>query len=418
MYRFYTILLAAALLISLSACTPREAEVQTSASISSIHDPVAGDAELAELASGNSTFAFNLYRALSHNDDNIFLSPYSISAALAMTYAGAEGVTEEEMAEVLEFSLPNELLHSSFNLLDHRLTAVAEADSTFSLHIVNALWGQTGHSFLPEFIQTLSVNYGAGISQLDFSSDPESCREAINEWVMEQTEDRIENLIPGGILSTATKLVLTNAIYFKAQWFFQFDEMGTAERPFHLIGGELVNVSMMSQTEHFQAASGEGYRAIELPYSNGTMSMLVIIPDIDRFTEIENHLGNDLLDEIDAGLTDGNLYLNMPKFKTESAFQLEDVLSGMGMPSAFGMSADFTGMDSSGTLYIASVIHKAFIALDENGTEAAAATAVIMEKMNGEACREFLINSPFIYLIRDRSTGTILFIGRVLNPLE
>ncbi|NOQ23006.1 MAG: serpin family protein [Candidatus Aegiribacteria sp.] len=418
MGRFLSILLATLLISFLSMCSSRETQGVSSSNIPGITEPNATEEDLQELASGNSSFAFDLYRALGEEESNIIFSPYSISAALAMTYAGAEGTTETEMAEVLKFSLPENRLHPSFNLLDQRLAAYAEEDSTFSLHIVNALWGQTGYTFLPGFLAVLAANYGAGISFLDFSDNPELCRETINEWVMEHTDDRIEDLIPPGLLSTITKLVLTNAIYFNAQWLFQFDEMGTHGQPFNLIGGEQIRVPMMNQTEHFPMTTGEGYMAVELPYSNKRASMLVIVPDEHCFFEVEDRLGNDLISEITGDLMDTNLYLSMPGFETVSAFQLENVLPGMGMVSAFDMSADFSGMDGTHSLYIESVIHKAFISVDENGTEAAAATAVVMEKNSGGSSLEFLINRPFIYLIRERGTGTILFIGRVLNPLE
>jgi serpin B len=418
MFRYISILIALLILTSLGACSTQETADITAADTPRVTDPDATESDLRELASGNSAFAFDLYRALADNSGNIFFSPYSISAALAMTYAGAETVTEEEMADVLNFTLPGNLLNSSFNLLDLNLTTLSEADTTFSLNIINTLWGQEGHSFLPEFLEVLAASYGAGISYLDFSEDPDQCRETINAWVLEQTSGRITDLLPSEVLTTATKLVLTNAIYFKAQWFNQFDEAGTYSWPFVLLSGEEVEVQMMTQTEHFRSTAGDGYRAVELPYSNRRISMLVIVPDEDRFSEIEERMGNELIDEINCSLRDGNLYLIMPRFETVSTFRLQDVLSAMGMPSAFGMSADFSGMDGTRTLYISSVIHKAFITVDEKGTEAAAATAVVMEKMNGDSAADFFIDRPFIYIIRDNQTGTVLFAGRILNPLE
>jgi len=418
MGNFKAILPAIVLIPFLSMCSSAETPAVSSSNTRRITEPAANEQNIQELASGNSSFAFNLYSALVEEEGNIFFSPYSISVALAMTYAGAEGVTETEMAEVLRFSLPEDRLHPSFNLLDRNLAASADEDSTFRLHIVNTLWGQTGYDFLPEFLGMLAANYGAGIRLLDFSDNPEICRETINEWVMEQTEGKIQDLIPRDVLTTITKLVLTNAIYFNAQWLFQFDEMGTHDRSFNLIDGEQVTVPMMNQTEHFQMATGEGYMAAELPYSNRRTSMLVIVPDENCFFEVEDRLGNDLIEEITGNLADADLYLSMPRFETVYAFQLEDVLSEMGMVSAFGTTADFSGMDGTLSLYISSVIHKAFVSVDEDGTEAAAATAVVMQKINGGSSVEFIINRPFIYLIRDRGTGTILFIGRVLNPLE
>ncbi|MEN8210057.1 MAG: serpin family protein, partial [Candidatus Fermentibacteria bacterium] len=256
------------------------------------------------------------------------------------------------------------------------------------------------------------------VRTLDFSDDPELCREIINVWVMEQTEGRIEDLIPQNLLTSVTKLVLTNAIYFKAQWLFQFDEMGTHDQDFTLIDGERITVPMMNQSEHFPMVRGDNYMAVELPYSNRRTSMLVIVPDDGCFFELEDRLENDFIADITRSLMDTNLRLSMPKFETVSTFRLEDILSDMGMVSAFGMSADFSGMDGTLSLYIANVVHKAFVSVDETGTEAAAATAVGMQKLNGEPSIEFNINRPFIYLIRDRDTGTTLFIGRVLNPLE
>ncbi len=418
MGRFMSILSATVFILLLSMCSSSQTPVVSLSNTPRITEPDATDEDLRELASGNSSFAFDLYRKLGEEEGNIFFSPYSISTALAMTYGGAEGITEEEMADVLKFSLSEDRLHPSFNLLDQRLASYAEEDSTFSLHIVNALWGQVGYNFLPEFLEGLAANYGAGISLLDFSENPELCRETINEWVMEQTEGRIEDLIPRDILTTITRLVLTNAIYFNAQWLFQFDEMGTHDQTFNLIDGEQITVPMMNQTDHFPMATGNEYMAVELLYSNRRASMLVIVPDEGFFFEVEDRLGNDLIAEITGNLTDTDLYLSMPRFETVSEFQLEDVLSEMGMVSAFGMSADFSGMNGTLSLYIASVIHKAFVSVDENGTEAAAATAVVMQKVNGGSSAELIIDRPFIYLIRDRGTGTILFIGRVLNPLE
>jgi len=418
MNKIILILLTAVLLTSLTACSPREAEAMSSASISSIPAPEVSDEELTELSAGNTSFAFSLYHALTEREDNLFFSPYSISAALAMTYAGAEGDTETEMADVLEFSLSDELLHPTFNLLDRNLAAASEADSTFSLHIVNALWGQDGFDFLPEFLEIIAANYEAGISFLDFSKDPELCRETINEWIAGQTREKIIDLIPENVLTTATKLVLTNAIYFKAQWFFQFEETATLDQPFNLLDGEQVMVPTMHQSEHFQTGRGDGYMAVELPYTSRRMSMLIIMPDQDRFPEIEESLGNNFVNEISRSMRNVNLYLSMPKFETVSEFRLEEVLAVMGMPSAFGISADFSDINRSGSLYISSVIHKAFVCVDENGTEAAAATAVVMDKLNGDSTTDFIIDRPFIYLIMDRETGTVLFIGRVLNPLE
>ena len=418
MGKLFSVLFVMVLISLLSVCSSAETPALSSSDTPRITEPDVDENDLMELASENASFAFDLYRALGEEEGNIFFSPYSISAALAMTYAGAEGTTEVEMAEVLRFTLPENRLHPAFNLFNLRLAALPEEDSTFRLHIVNGLWGQTGYEFLPEFLGVLAANYGADMRLLDFSEDAELCREIINEWIMEQTEGKIEDLIPPNLLTSATKLVLTNAIYFKAKWLLPFDAMGTHDRDFTLIDGEQITVTMMNQADHFLMTTGDGYMAVELPYSNRRAFMLIIVPDENCFFEVEERLGNDLITEITGSLTDASLHLCIPKFETVSSFQLENVLSDMGMESAFGMSADFSGMDGTLTLYIESVIHKAFVSVDESGTEAGAATAVLMQKENGESSVEFIVDRPFIYLIRDRSTGTILFIGRVLNPLE
>jgi serpin B len=378
----------------------------------------ASDDDLTVLAADNTAFALDLYRVLAVDDGNIFFSPYSISASLAMTCAGARGVTEEQMSEVLNFTLPGDELHRAFRDLKAHLDSGTGEDDGFELRTVNALWGQSGYEFLPGFLDLLWEDYGSGMRQLDFSEDPESCRETINGWVAEQTADRIADLIPPELLTTATRLVLTNAIYFKADWLFQFDPVGTVPRHFTLLSGEQVEVPMMTISEHFRTSSGCGCSAVELPYRERDFFMLVILPDNGMFSKVEEHLDGELLNEIMEDLGDASLILRLPKFRSTSRFLLEDALYGMGMTSAFGPDADFSGMDGTRWLYISSVVHQAFVSVDEYGTEAAAATAVVMAKMNGESASPFSVDRPFIYLVMDRTTGTVLFMGRVLDPLE
>jgi serpin B len=376
----------------------------------------AGDLDI--LASGNTSFALELYGALSASDGNLFFAPYSISTALAMTYGGARGVTEEEMAEVLEFPLRGDSLHQAFRELAAVIGGQTVDDEGFQLHVVNSLWGQSGYEFLPDFLHLLSEDYGSEMVQLDFSEDPEACREVINSWVEEQTGDRIPDLIPEGLLTTATRLVLTNAIYFSAEWLFQFDPTGTMDRPFTLLSGEQVEVPSMTISEHFRTAEGTGFRALELPYRERDFFMLLILPDQGMFGEIEEKLDQRFLSGILDGLGDESLSLRMPRFSSTSSFMLEDVLYSMGMTTAFGPGADFSGMDGTGWLYISSVVHQAMVSVDEYGTEAAAATAVVMAKLNGDVSSPFTVDRPFIYLIMHRNTGTILFIGRMLDPRE
>lgn len=380
--------------------------------------PVAAREDIEELSRGNMSFALEMYHSLGSGEENMFFSPFSISAALAMTYAGARGPTEEEMRETLHFTLPENTLHAAFGSLLRRLAPDSNDDGEFVLHTVNALWGQRGHDFLPGFLSLVSEYYRGGISILDFTDEPERSRSTINEWVAEQTEDRIADLLPPGSITAATRLVLTNAIYFNARWLFTFDPAATARRPFTLLSGEQLEVASMSVTESYRMMTGEGYGAVELPYRGTDVSMLLIVPDEGMFPEIEGRLDPEFVRRTDAAMGQVSLHLSLPKFSSTSRFSLKDVLTSMGMPSAFGPAADFSGMDGTRWLYISGVFHQAFVSVDEYGTEAAAATAVVMEKRNGGASVEFSIDRPFIYMIRDGATGTPLFIGRLLNPLE
>jgi serpin B len=385
-------------------------------------NPAADPADLAALADGNAAFAFDLYHILAAEEGNLFFSPYSISVALAMTYAGANGDTAGQMAEALHFSLPPDQLHAAFNAysLDLQARAEAEVEGTpFELSIANSLWGQQGFPFLPEFLDLLAENYGAGMRLVDYASDPEAARQAINQWVSDETREKIQDLIPSGAIDTLTRLVLANAIYFKAAWLHQFDPDTTQPAPFHLLDGSTVDVPMMHQEEPYGTALGDGYQAVELPYENGDVSMLVILPDEGQFQAVEEALSPEMIQGILENLTYGSVILTLPRFTYESAFGLNDALGALGMTDAFDPArADFSGMDGNRDLYIGNVVHKAFVAVDENGTEAAAATAVIMEAMSalvGEPI-VFTVDRPFLYLIRDMRTGGILFVGRVVAP--
>ena len=379
--------------------------------------------DLADLVNGNSAFAFDLYQALAEKDGNLFCSPYSISLALAMTYAGARGETEQQMADALHFILSQDHLHPTFNALDLELARRGESakgkDSEgFRLNIVNAIWGQEGYKFLSEFLDALAENYGAGLRPLDFVNAPEESRVAINDWVSEQTEGRIEDLIPKGILDALTRLVLTNAIYFNAAWSEPFEPELTGDGTFHLLDGSEVTAPMTQQTESFGYAEGEGYQAIELPYDGHELSMVILLPEMGGFETFEGSLDAERVAAIVKELAHKRVALTMPKFEFESSFSLKDTLAAMGMAVAFSGGADFSGMTGNRDLFIAEVIHKAFVSVDEAGTEAAAATAVIMPlaAMPQEPV-EVTVDRPFVFLIRDIETGSILFVGRVVNPI-
>lgn len=387
-----------------------------------VASPDVAVSDLADLVNGNSTFAFDLYQVLREGNDNLFYSPHSISLALAMTYAGARGETEQQMADTLHFTLPQDCLHPAFNGLDLELARRGEGaegkdEEGFRLHIVNALWGQEDYEFLSEFLDILAENYGAGLRTLDFVNEPEESRVTINDWVSDQTEGRIEDLIPQGVIDELTRLILTNAIYFNAAWAEPFEEDQTADGTFYLLDGGQVTVPMMRQTESFGYAEGEGYQAVELPYDGWELSMVILLPQAGEFEAFEGSLDAELVDSIVKDLAHRRIALTMPKFEFESDFSLKDSLAAMGMPDAFTGAADFSGMTGDRDLFIAEVIHKAFVSVDEAGTEAAAATAVVMEKLAmPEEPVEVTVDRPFIFLIRDIKTGAILFVGRVVDP--
>ncbi|MHA2380841.1 MAG: serpin family protein [Candidatus Thorarchaeota archaeon] len=390
--------------------------------------PDVGEADLALLIEGNTAFAFDLYQALKEKDGNLFYSPHSISVALAMTYAGARGETAEQMATTLQFLLEQGRLHPAFNWLDVELAGRGEGaqgkdGEGFRLNIVNAIWGQKDYEFLDEFLDVLAENYGAGLRILDFINETEQSRITINDWVSDQTEDRIKDLIPQGAIDALTRLVLTNAIYFNAAWEYPFDEDITADGLFYLLDGGQVTVPMMKQTEAFGYTDGEGYKAVELRYDVGELpdgkplSMVIILPEDGQFEAFEEGLQAQKVNDIIGDLQLTQVALTMPKFGFESEFSLKDTLAEMGMPIAFSGTADFSGMTGNLGLAISDVLHKSFVAVDEAGTEAAAATAVIMrETAMPDPPVEVTIDDPFVFLIRDIETGAVLFVGRVLNP--
>lgn len=407
--------------------TPQEKDMDENALLTSSRPrntaPPSGEIALRELVSGNTAFAIDLYQRLAEKPGNLFYSPYSISLALAMTYAGARGETERQMAQTLRFSLPQQQLHPAFNMLDLNLRPLeqkpaAQDEQPFQLNIANSLWGQEGFDFLPEFLDLLAENYGAGMYRVDYG-DPESARRQINLWVEEQTKEKIKDLIAEGVLNPLTRLVLVNAIYFKGAWVYPFDPEATREAPFTLLDGSRVNVPMMHLSKDLLYLRGKNYAAIRLPYRDSAMGMLIIVPDEGKFEEVEKALTPQMLEEIRSNLSLAAVRLAMPKFKMETDFNLSRTLAEMGMPAAFDRTlADFSGMTGRKDLFISDVVHKAYVDVNEEGTEAAAATAVIMElkamPMNEV---ELTIDRPFLFfIIEDQRSGTMLFAGRVVDP--
>jgi len=415
MRRALFLLAASIMLLGLANCTQSGQPLQSDIPLNT------SQTDLEALADGNNAFAFDLYQTLRQDEGNLFFSPYSISEVLAMTYAGARGDTEKDMAQVLNFNLPQDRLHPAFNATDLQFKersqgAEQEDGEGFQLSVVNAIWGQQGYHFLEEYLDVLAQHYGAGLRLMDFISETEQSRITINQWVSDQTEDKITDLIPQGAIDYLTRLVLTNAVYFNAAWQYPFDEQVTTDSPFYLIDDGTVTVSMMQKSNSFGYTEGANYQAVELLYEGEETSMVILLPIAGQFDTFEESLDADLVKEITGNMSKRWVDLKMPKFEYESSFSLKQALSTMGMEVAFIYTqADFSGMNGNYDLFIQDVLHKAFISVNESGTEAAAASAVVI----GASAMppQVTIDRPFIFLIRDIPTGSTIFIGRVLNPV-
>jgi serpin B len=376
--------------------------------------PDAAPAHLAALAFGNSRFAFDLYGVLRQEDGNLFYSPFSISQALAMAYAGARGETQAQMARALHFALAQGDLHPAFNALDLALASQEE----FILTSANGLWGQHGYPIRREYLETLARHYGAALRLADFTGDAsrEQARQEINQWVSDQTADRIPELIAPDILTAYTRLVLVNAIYFYGEWQEPFPAENTQAAPFYRLDGSQVSVQMMARRGVMAYVDGGEYQALELAYKGGHVRMLVLVPAEGQFEAVERRLDTGLLAEVRAALRPDDVRLYLPKFSYEAEFMLADILAAMGMPDAFDEDrADFSGaVDIPPRLFISHVVHKAFVAVDEAGTEAAAATGIVAEIVSEP--RHVRVDRPFIFFIHDTHTDSVLFVGRVLDP--
>ena len=366
---------------------------------------------------------------MNDSDGNLLISPHSISMALAMVYGGSRGDTERQMAETLYFDLPQDRLHSAFNTLDLSLTGriSGEEANPVPLRVASSVWGQEGRHFLPAYLDILALNYGEEVRQLDFMRDPNAASARINEWASDETEGRISHLISPDAITPFTKLVLANAVYFKAEWQQPFDDRAASRQLFYALDGTEERVEMMRQQSRLRYAAGQGYRIVELPYRGRGMAMTILVPDSGRFGEFEESLSGSALMGMLKGLNHEVVRLTMPRFETESAFRLSDTLRDMGMENAFDYgSADFSGMDGRSCqakgdvcLLISDVLHRAFVSVDEAGTEAAAATAVTERTTQAfipeETVVELTIDRPFIFFIRDLETGSLLFLGRMVS---
>jgi serpin B len=406
------------------------------AAVGAVEQPTAPAEDVAEVAEECNRFAFDLYARLKGAEGNLFLSPYSISTALTMTYAGARGETAEQMAAVLRLSgerrwrwqegvwketnrgWPEDRLHGTFAALQADLNA-AGAKGAFDLVVANRLWGQKGYRFLPDFLKLLEADYGAGIETLDFAKETEAARQTINAWIEKQTRDKIKDLLKPGVLDAMTRLVLTNAIYFKGKWASEFDKKATREEDFFVTPETKVAAPLMHRTADFGYFDGGDFQVLGLPYQGDRLAMVVLLPKAkDGLAALEASLSAEKLTDWLGKLHRRKVEVALPRFKTTAEFSLKDTLVAMGMTDAFG-DADFSGMTGAKDLFISAVIHKAFVDVNEEGTEAAAATAVVMRPLNGGGPPPvFRADHPFLFLIRDTKTGSILFLGRILDPTK
>ncbi|MGB6687859.1 MAG: serpin family protein [Terracidiphilus sp.] len=377
-------------------------------------------ADQAAVVEGNNAFATALYARLRGQSGDLFFSPESVSIALSMTYAGARGETATQMAQTLHFTLPSDRLHPAMGALLSDLNA---AHTGYQLRVANALWAQQGYTFLEPFLALMESDYGANFNQVDFKGATEAARSAINEWVEQKTEDKIKDLIPPGALDRETRLVLANAIYFKGDWETQFDKAQTKDEDFHLSASQAVKAPLMHREGGFNYFNGSTFQVLEIPYKSRDLSMIVLLPnEADGLSALEESM-------TPAGVKQwlGQLrpvpkvVLTLPRFKMTRQFSLASTLAAMGMPKAFDRHPqDFTGMTARPELYISDVVHKAFVDVNEEGTEAAAATGVIVSRalaiQRPRPPIVFRADHPFLFLIRENLSGAILFMGRVADP--
>lgn len=400
--------------------------IQGSCGASGIAAEPCSAADLTLLVDGNTGFALSLFGGLCTGNPggNLFFSPYSISSALGMTFAGARGETEARMAEALFFDLPRSRLHGAFSRLrdtldtDYRRSLTGGEGEPLTLEIANAIWVEATYPLLEEYVELLDESYGAEARNVDFVGNPEEQRQTINDWVSGKTRDRIRDLIGPGMISDQTRVVLTNAIYFKGSWMYEFNGNSTREGDFTTQGGTVIQVPMMHQTERFAYSRTNGCTAVSLPYSDMMSRMVILLPDGD-LEEFEQSLDRESLEGILSESISERVALTMPSFEFSSTFDLGEALRDLGMTDAFDASlADFSGMTGNRDLFISTVVHKAFVKVDETGTEAAAATAVVMALgcAPSDPPVEVVLDRPFLFLVMDDLSGSILFMGRVADP--
>jgi serpin B len=418
-----------AVALALVACSGASGSNQdygvVQSSLSRDTSPQVASSDLQTLASGNTTFAFDLYHQIAAGNatDDLFYSPYSVSIALAMTYAGASSSTATQMATALDFQLPASALNPAFDALDLQLASRAQGQAgddgqPFKLNVVDALWADKTFTFQKPFVDTLARYYGAALRTVDFESAPEMARGAINGWVSDQTGKLIAQLLPDGSIDANTRFVIVDAIYFNAGWESPFMPSSTQPSAFTHLDGSTAQVPMMNQILETGYASGSNWQATELRYAGGQTSMVIVLPQQGRFPEVEQGFDATFMSSVFSSLQTTEVTLSLPKFSiTGATISLARELRTLGMTDAFdARKADFSAMTPQ-SVYISDVLHQAFVSVDENGTQAAAATAVIGETTSAiQNSASITVDRPFFFVIRDIPTGSVLFVGRALRP--
>jgi serpin B len=370
------------------------------------------------------SFAMDLFMEVKDENSNVFLSPYSVSTALGMTYAGAAGQTAAEMKKTLQLTLENKEAHQAMGTLRQNISC--RPDVKYELVTANALWGQDGYAFNPDYLKNLDTFYASPLRVVDFKAAVEQARTDINAWVAQETQNKILDLIPEGKLDASTRLVLTNAIYYKGAWVHPFVELDTEEKPFKLVSGEAVNVPTMTTEAPYDYFEDDNVQAIELPIiateqgPTVDQAFLIVLPKGD-WNEIRTFLSNDGIHRLRRNFAETQIRLYAPKFKFTSSFSLATALQTLGMQTAFDPKrADFSNlyMPNEAPIYLSDVIHKAFVDFNEKGVEAAAATAVIGSETSSIPPEPMILNidRPFFFAILDKPTDVILFMGQVTDP--
>jgi serpin B len=416
-------------LVFITATLVSDAIVAAAADTSS---PGAKMEEITEAAIAGNQFGFDLFARLRLQEGNLFFSPYGISTAMAMAHAGARGQTQDQMARTFHWgsSSGQAGLWSGAQVAQFMGALIRDqsrrsSQGDYEWTVANALWGQKDIAFAADFLKTIKTEYTGGLKLTDFVADPEGARLTINSWVRDQTHEKIQDIIPSRVLGKDTRLVLTNAVYFKGNWMNPFSKTATAPAHFHLISGQDVNVPMMNRTGNYAYAETRQLQILELSYKGKELSMLILLPrNPNGLGEVEKSLANDTVTSYVHQLGDREVDTTIPKFTLNCEFGVAEMLVAMGMTDAFNRTAaDFAGMTDKRDqrLYISAVLHKAFVAVDEEGTEAAAATAVpFAPGFNIDLSKKphirFNADHPFVFIIRDNVSGSILFVGRLADP--